>query len=296
LPAELRHATITKIAAGMSGAGVYKVEADGAAFVLKVSDAPIDAPLREAVARAGVAPRVVHIDPARNAVVTELVVDRSFPAVAASPETRARAIAEVGAVLRRLHAVPIPAGAVPADPRALLGRLLASLADALVPSFVRDAAARALAEPAPPAERAIVLSHNDVNPSNLVWDGERVLLLDWDTAAPNDPMYDVATIAVFLRLDDAGACALLEAYDGAAPPAPPAAFVYWRRLVAALCGSAFLHVARQMGHPGRADATLASTLDLAGLYAQMRSGAVAIATAEGRWLFGLALIKASFAA
>ena len=39
LPAELRGdtTTITKIAAGLSGAGVYRVDADGQAFVLKVA-------------------------------------------------------------------------------------------------------------------------------------------------------------------------------------------------------------------------------------------------------------------
>ena len=40
LPADLRGptTTITRIAAGLSGAGVYRVEAAGQAFVLKISD------------------------------------------------------------------------------------------------------------------------------------------------------------------------------------------------------------------------------------------------------------------
>ena len=46
LPAELRGpaTTITRIAAGLSGAGVYRVEAGGQAYVLKVStDEPVEA-------------------------------------------------------------------------------------------------------------------------------------------------------------------------------------------------------------------------------------------------------------
>jgi hypothetical protein len=33
--------------------------------------------------------------------------------------------------------------------------------------------------------------------------GENLLLLDWDTAAPNDPYYDLAALSVFLRMDEA---------------------------------------------------------------------------------------------
>jgi thiamine kinase-like enzyme len=42
------------------------------------------------------------------------------------------------------------------------------------------------------------LSHDDVNPTNLVYDGNRLLLLDWDNAGKNEPMYDLATISVFV--------------------------------------------------------------------------------------------------
>ena len=90
-----------------------------------------------------------------------------------------------------------------------------------------------LAEPAPPSEGPPVTSHNDVNPTNLVWDGERLLLIDWDAAGPNDPFYDLAAVAVFLRMDDETSKALLAAHDGAMPATLPARFAYdrcWRRL------------------------------------------------------------------
>jgi len=93
-------------------------------------------------------------------------------------------------------------------------------------------------------------SHNDMNPSNLVFDGERLLLLDWDMAGPNDPFYDLAAVAMFLRMDDPTASALIAAYDAAPPAALPDGFVYARRLVAALCATIFLHLARHAGHAG----------------------------------------------
>ena len=63
--------------------------------------------------------------------------------------------------------------------------------------------------------------------------------------------------------------------------------------MAVLCGSAFLHLARQAGHAGASGETLASTPALADFYQQLRSGALSLASAEGQWWFGLALFKAS---
>jgi thiamine kinase-like enzyme len=290
LPAELQGATIEKITAGLSGAGVYKVVAGDAAYVLKVYDAPIDPTTREAAARAGVAPRIVHVDPTRHAVLSELVVDRGLMPMWGNPSTRPRALASLGAALRKVHELPIAEGAAPATPRAHLERFAATLATMAVPELVRTAQERALAEPLPPLERALATSHNDVNPSNLVWDGDRVLLLDWDTAAPNDPLYDLAAIAMFLRMDDDACRALLEAHDGVAPGALPARFAYWRRMVAAMCGSIFLALARQRGYAGDGEGTT-----LAEAYAQMRAGTLSVATGEGQWAFGLALLRESLA-
>ncbi len=172
-------------------------------------------------------------------MVSAFVVDRSFPARFGAPATHDVALAELADALRRVHALPIPSGAVPRDARELLARFWPQLASFAVLAFARAAVERALAEAPPPPERAIVLCHNDVNLTNLVWDGERVLLLDWDTSAPNDPL-DLAAIAVFLCLDDATCARLVAWYDGAhAAPLSPR-FLYNRRLMPALIGTVFL--------------------------------------------------------
>jgi hypothetical protein len=36
-------------------------------------------------------------------------------------------------------------------------------------------------------------SHNDVLPRNILFDGERLWLIDWENACRNDPLVDVAT-------------------------------------------------------------------------------------------------------
>jgi aminoglycoside phosphotransferase len=114
---------MTRIATGLSGAGVYKIDAGGETFVLKISaeQEPLDAwrrkvEIQERAAAASVAPRVVHADAERRAVVSAFVADRSFIALVADPRTRADAVVRLGETLRRLHDVPIPDGAQPRDP------------------------------------------------------------------------------------------------------------------------------------------------------------------------------------
>jgi len=140
----------------------------------------------------------------------------------------------------------------------------------------------------------LVLSHNDVNPTNLVYDGESLLFLDWETAGPNDPFYDLAAISVFLRMDEVTCQRLLAAYEGEPVSTVPTRFVYNQRLVAVLCGATFLNLARQSGHAGATGGeTLDSTPSLAEVYQRMPSGSLSVATGEGQWSFGLALVKAS---
>lgn len=296
LPPELRGAAITRMSAGLSGAGVYRVEHADGTYVLKVAAAS-DPRWRERVellqraSRAGVAPRVVHVDEARRAVTSEHVVDRSLFPRLADPRTREDALALLGRTLRRVHDLaPVPSYG--GDARDALARAWRELA-VPVPAFVADAVAGVLAAVPAPSDRGLVTSHNDVNPSNFVYDGERVLLLDWDAAGANDPLYDLAALATFLDLDDHACARLVAAHDDAPPAALPSRFSYLRRLVAAFCGVTFLGLARAAGHAGSTSETLDGTPALRELYARMRSGAVDLATADGRWAFGLALIKTS---
>jgi aminoglycoside phosphotransferase (APT) family kinase protein len=147
---------------------------------------------------------------------------------------------------------------------------------------VAEAITRMLAEPMPDGG-ALVLSHNDVNPSNILFDGARVVLLDWDLAGPSNRDYDFATIAVFLRMDDAASATLV-----GGPLSPR--FHYDRRLVAVACGTIFLHIAHAAGHAG--DATDDGEL-LEAAYLRMREGAIDVGSPTGQWAFGLALLRQS---
>jgi aminoglycoside phosphotransferase (APT) family kinase protein len=246
-----------------------------------------------------VAPTVVHVDEARRAILTAFIIDRSFPGLYFDAQTRPAALGLLGRTLRRVHALALPELPAPdaasKSPEEALGELWPGLMSAVaLPAFVHEAIGGLRDEPAPARERALVLSHNDVNPTNLAFDGERLFLLDWDTIGQNDPFYDLATISVFLRMGADDCRALLAAHDGARVTTLPERFRYCQRLASGFCGAMFLHLAQRAGHAG-ADGreTLASTPSLSDFYQRLRSGAVNIASPEGQWGFGLALVKIS---
>lgn len=296
--------TITRIAAGLSGAGVYRVEAGGRALVLKVAadgESPADwsraLHIQRLAADADLAPRIVHVDESRRAVLTEFIADRAFISVFRDPRTHEGALSLLGRTVRRIHALAIPDGVRVRDPREFLTQVFGSfLAEFALPDFARDAVRRVLTETPPPRERPLVLSHNDLNPTNLVFDGEAIRMVDWAVAGPMDAFYDLATLSVFFRMDEATCLGLLAAYEGAPPASLPARFVYIRRLVAALAGTMSLYLARQLKHAGATGAeTPETTVSLVEFYQQLRGGTIKLGTADGQWAFGLALLKESLA-
>ncbi|QRN93607.1 phosphotransferase [Archangium violaceum] len=306
LPADLRGptTTVTRIAAGLSGAGVYRVDAAGQSYVLKIaSEAEDEADWHRAIhiqrlaADAGLAPRIFHVDETRRAVLTAFVVDRSFVAFFRDPRTHEAALAQLGRTVRRIHSLPLPADMRMREPREFLVQIWKGfLADFALPAFTVGAVQRVLSEEPPASERPLVLGHNDLNPSNLVYDGESILLLDWATAAPMDPFYDLAVLSVFLRMDEGTCLRLLSAYDDKRFTELPNRFIYTRRLAATLAGTMQLYLARQMKHAGATGAeTPDSTPSLGEFYQRMMSGALKLGTADGQWAFGLALLKESLA-
>ena len=307
LPADLRGpaTTITTLAGGLSGAGVHRVDANGRAFVLKVSksDELVETwrarlVILRLAADAGVAPQVIHTDEARRAVLSVFVAGKPFVAAYFDPSTRDGAIRDLGRTLRRVHALPVPASADSRDPRGILAETWSGLPKSTgIPSFVGDAVRRVLDEAPPRRVHDPGLSHNDVNPGNLLYDGEQLLLVDWDVAGRNDPHYDLAAIAVFFRMDDETCRLLLSAHDGEPVAEIPAIFAYMRRLIAVLCPVVGMGMQIARGPtPIQSGAieTLESTLSLGEFYQKLRTGELRLDSPEGGRAFGLALIKESF--
>ena len=77
----------------------------------------------------------------------------------------------------------------------------------------------------------IVLTHNDLLAANILDDGKRLWLIDWEYGGFNTPLFDLGGLATNNGLDEAGEIAMLEQYfEGDAGPV-------WRPYQAMKCAS-----------------------------------------------------------
>lgn len=158
-----------------------------------------------AASRLGLAPPPLFFDPADGTMLTRCEPGRS-PRTARELCADQAAMAALGRLLRRLHDAPIklPWTFVATEVVGAhfaridlpgLGRRLMRLAA----SLDRTAGQR-------------VPAHDDVNPGNILWQGERPWLIDWEYAGMNDPAFDLATARIELALEDGAFTALLQGW------------------------------------------------------------------------------------
>jgi len=168
---------------------------------------------------AGLSPEVVHAEP--GVLVTRHIDGVTFdPDMVRAPENRGRIVE----LIRRCHTdVPkyLRGPSLIFWPFQVIRGYAGALRDAdsrLVPALPRlDGIAERLEVAVGPVR--IVFGHNDLLPGNLMDDGERLWLIDWDYAGFDSPLFDLANLSSnngFSAEEDAW---LLEAYFGHAPDA-----------------------------------------------------------------------------
>jgi thiamine kinase-like enzyme len=148
--------------------------------------------LLEVVAAAGLAPGLVTCDPANGLLVTEFVAGAPWRREDARMP---RNVARIGEILRRLHGMPLPSGIRRISFRAQARQLEAQLAAA----GVADPMLARIAESAFDVLRArhdrISVCHNDLHHLNVLDDGARLWLVDWEYGGCGDPLFDLASFA-----------------------------------------------------------------------------------------------------
>ena len=188
-----------------ASASSYRIEVGGRPYLLRLEGSrrnEVRDPHRsyvcmKAAAEAGIAPAVHHADPVAAVAITDFVPHRPmFDFLRVPPEM----VRDLGRLVARLQA--IPAFPPVMDYPTMVGRLLDQLraAGMFAPGlldphqecFERVRAACAW------DSGAQVSSHNDLTPVNILFDGERLWFIDWETAYCNDPLVDVATLTIFI--------------------------------------------------------------------------------------------------
>jgi aminoglycoside phosphotransferase (APT) family kinase protein len=211
---------------GFSGALVYRIVVQESPFLLRMITRTNDSTTSDhfacmkAAAEAGLAPKVHYSSVEDRISITDFVE--------AVPFSAAEALIRMPAVLRKLHALP------PFPPRAshlntsctfLLhegparGAIIQKFqaanilpkaeSDELFVRYAQTAAAYSL------DSLDMVSSHNDLfKPDNVLFDGRRVWLVDWEAAFLNDRYADLAVVANLLVSNEAEERQFLQEYLG----------------------------------------------------------------------------------
>jgi aminoglycoside phosphotransferase (APT) family kinase protein len=291
--------TITPVSGGLSGAGVHRIEIGGRAYLLRL-DGPRDGlrdPARshacmKIAAEAGLAPRVLYADAEAGFAITDFVVARP------SMVPRTALIAQLGQAVRALHDTPAFPPLV--DYLDGLDNLTAQALGSGLPTPTMVAKARAVQVALTTAYRRLepqlVSSHNDLNPGNIVHDGQRPWLIDWDAAFLADRYVDLAAVANVYARERADEAALLEAYFGEPPTPDRQARLYLARQISHLF-HAMIFISMAAGErPGtRLNDSGGDDRSLAQLHAALSVGEPVLAVWDGRVAYGLAHLAEALA-
>jgi hypothetical protein len=218
----------------------FRIVVRGSAYLLRINTRAGDMTRHfscmRAAAEAGLAPRVRYTSAEDRISITDFVEAVPFPAT--------DALRRVPATLRTLHALP-PFPVAPFNTTctfllnkgpALDGFIQKFRAANILPEhdlevllaqYARVAAAFSSLDP------DLAPSHNDLfKPDNILFDGSRLWLVDWEAAFLNDRYADLAVVANMLVVNEAEEQIYLQEYFGAPAVAHHAARFYLMRQLA----------------------------------------------------------------
>lgn len=201
--------------AGPERAVVVRLPGDGTESYI---DRAVEAHNARVAARAGVTPAVLHVDPAKGLLVTELV--EAVTMTADLFKSRPGAPARAARAFRALHQSSEPFTfrfelfAMIDNYLKLLTDLKASVPDgyANILTAAQDVRAALDAHPA-----ALAPCHCDPLCENFLDTGERMWLVDWEYSGQNDPLWDLGDLSVEGAFGPAEDDEMLHAYFDRAP-------------------------------------------------------------------------------
>jgi aminoglycoside phosphotransferase (APT) family kinase protein len=218
----------------------FRIIVRGSRYLLRINTRPGDTARHftcmQAAADAGLAPRVRYASAEDRISITDFVEAVPLPAT--------DALVRIPAALRTLHALPPFPGSpynttctfLLGNGPALDGVLENFRASSILPenetaellARCRQVAAvysRLDADPAP--------SHNDLfKPDNMLFDGNRLWLVDWEAAFQNDRYADLAVVANMIVTNELEETIYLHEYFGQAPDEYQRARFYLMRQLA----------------------------------------------------------------
>jgi len=278
------------LSGGLSGAGVYRIRVGGIAYLLRVEAGRggLRDPYRsyaclKLAAEACLAPGVRYADPDDGVVIGDFIEPRSLTLDYAG--SRADLVVELAQAVRALHAIDgFPPLVDYLDGLDGLVKEAESCGAAPAGAFEDWSRLRPVCQRLTPQPAA---SHNDLNPGNLLYDGRRVWLVDWEAAFRADRYVDLAAIANVWAADQEDEALLLRTYFGREATASERARLWLFRQV----NHVFHAAAFVAGVAGQTRAERLDGPDLDELHQRLALGEPVLATPQGRLAYGLARLR-----
>jgi hypothetical protein len=245
---------IRKMTKGHNAALKFRVVVQGRPYLLRIImlTNSVLGPTRQftcmkAAAEAGLAPHVWYASTEDQISITDFVEETPFPAN--------EALARMPTVLRALHALPpFPEGVHHLDTTCMFLMHKGAAVDGFLRKFQEAkilskgeydelfAWHAQLAAVYPYQDADMVSSHNDLfKPDNILFDGQRVWLVDWEAAFRNDRYADLAVVANLVVTNEAEERIYLQEYFGRPPdPYQQARYFLMQQIVHLFYTMAFL--------------------------------------------------------
>jgi len=280
--------SIEQLSGGLSGSGVYKLTINYRPYVLKL-DAPSVSgnPALALASSAGIAPRLHFQDISAGITITDFIESAPIRTTF-SPE---KLVVELAKTIRSIHSLPcnLPGP----DLQETIAAMVAGFAQSkiLTGPVVQECFAyyAAIAQKYPWRDSQRVLSHNDLNPANLLSDGNKLWIVDWDAAFSNDRYVDLATAANFFIHTEEQETQFLQVYfDGGVNEYKSARFYIMRQISRIIYAILLVQVAvrnKPAGHPLDQEME-GNTLQRFSEW--MAAGKLSMATHEGQLMYGKA--------
>lgn len=231
---------------------VFRILVRGTPYLLRlIPEQSLGTPEREfacmrLASEAGIAPLIRYANAEDRLLITDFVDVKPYPADPAP---------QIARVIRKVHALPgFPMAIKYFD---LIDGFIRRFRDAgLLPASSTEELFRLYAKIAQiyPREDDLVASHNDLKPQNILFDGSRFWLVDWEAAFLSDRFTDLAVAANFFVFDDQAEASYLHAYfSEPATDLQRARFFLMRQAVSVFYGTCFMLIGAQSIRPNEAE-------------------------------------------
>jgi thiamine kinase len=215
----LANGELTPIEGGLSNRA-WRLDAAGESWFVRLGqpgaaalgiDRASECALLRAVATQGLAPELRACEPAADLLVTRYVEGAAWQLEDVRVEANLRRVARL---LRRVHALPVPAGVRVVSYSQQARRLAlgqAGISDGSEEAILHVRASRAFAR-LDGRSYTSALCHHDLHHLNFVEDGRRLWLVDWEYGGRGDPLMDLAGFLAMHELAPEPSEFFLEAY------------------------------------------------------------------------------------